>query len=76
MLEITAAQDLLWFSDAAFVLGMIPHHQGAIDMAEIVLKYGSDHHNHELAADHPGAKTRNCRNARMAEAEEPAATLT
>jgi len=35
--------------DAAFVLGMIPHHQGAIDMAEIVLKSGKDHHNHELA---------------------------
>ncbi len=35
--------------DAAFVLGMIPHHQGAIDMAQIVLKHGTDHHNHELA---------------------------
>jgi uncharacterized protein (DUF305 family) len=35
--------------DAAFVLGMIAHHQGAIDMAEIVLKLGKDHHNHELA---------------------------
>jgi uncharacterized protein (DUF305 family) len=35
--------------DAAFVLGMIPHHQGAVDMAEIVLKFGKDHHNHELA---------------------------
>jgi hypothetical protein len=28
--------------DAAFVLGMIPHHQGAIDMSNVVLKYGSD----------------------------------
>ena len=28
---------------------MIPHHQGAVDMAEIVLKFGKDHHNHELA---------------------------
>jgi hypothetical protein len=35
--------------DAAFVLGMIPHHQGAVDMAEIVLKFGKDHQNHELA---------------------------
>ena len=28
--------------DAAFILGMIPHHQGAIDMANVVLKFGSD----------------------------------
>ena len=28
--------------DAAYVLGMLPHHQGAIDMSNIVLKYGAD----------------------------------
>ncbi|HZY69109.1 MAG TPA: DUF305 domain-containing protein [Devosia sp.] len=28
--------------DAAFVLGMIPHHQGAVDMSNVVLKYGAD----------------------------------
>jgi len=35
--------------DAAFVHGMIPHHQGAIDMAEIVLRYGKDESLHDLA---------------------------
>ena len=35
--------------DAAFVLGMIPHHQGAIDMAEIVLKFGKDPQNKHFA---------------------------
>ena len=28
--------------DIAFMQGMVPHHQGAVDMAEIVLKYGTD----------------------------------
>ncbi|MBB4124627.1 CopM family metallochaperone [Martelella radicis] len=35
--------------DVAFVLGMIPHHQGAIDMARIQLAAGSDRVNRALA---------------------------
>lgn len=28
--------------DMAFVLGMLPHHQGAVDMAKVELRYGKD----------------------------------
>jgi hypothetical protein len=44
--------------DAAFVLGMIPHHQGAIDMAEIVLKFGKDTRNQHLAREIIGTQRR------------------
>ncbi len=37
--------------DVAFVLGMIPHHQGAIDMAQIQLQYGQDPVNRKLAQE-------------------------
>ncbi|KHJ53450.1 hypothetical protein LA66_18850 [Aureimonas altamirensis] len=37
--------------DVAFVLGMIPHHQGAIDMATIVLEYGKDDFTRGLAQE-------------------------
>ncbi len=38
-------------ADIAFVKGMIPHHQGAIDMSEIILKYSNDPQIRQLAED-------------------------
>ena len=47
MMEGVQASD----PDVAFVRGMIPHHQAAIDMAKVVLQYGKDPLTKKLAAD-------------------------
>lgn len=45
----TAMGDIDQDADIAFIQGMIPHHQGAVDMANIILEHGDDEEAKELA---------------------------
>jgi len=52
-MKMHSAMDLKFSGDVDvdFVKSMIPHHQGAIEMAEVQLKYGKDEQTRKWATD-------------------------
>ena len=59
-------------ADRDFVAMMIPHHQGAIDMAEVELKYGKDPMLRRLAKNIVSAQQREIKEMREWQTRHPA----
>ncbi|HVA12590.1 MAG TPA: DUF305 domain-containing protein, partial [Stellaceae bacterium] len=60
-------------TDQDFVANMIPHHQGAIDMARVELKYGKDPVLHRLARGIVAAQKKEIAEMHAWQAKHPAA---